>query len=127
MPTEAATARAAAPGEKRSGHHLHSAQSHRHGQTLSTRVLPSGNPIEHRLFSQIAKNWAGEPLTDLDKILHFIRTTQTESGLTARAYLIPDHYDTGVKLSDAEMRRLNLVPQEIPGRWKYTPYAPLRM
>ena len=78
------------------------------------------NPIEHRLFSQISNNWAGEPLTDLDKILQFIRTTKTESGLTVNAYLIPDKYDIGIKISDAEMRRLNIVPHDTLGRWNYT-------
>ena len=78
------------------------------------------NPIEHRLFSQISKNWAGEPLTDIDKILKFIRTTKTESGLTVNAYLIPENYDTGIKISDAAMRQLNLVPHELLGRWNYT-------
>ena len=78
------------------------------------------NPIEHRLFSQISKSWAGEPLTDIDKILNFIRTTQTESGLTVNAYLIPETYDTGIKISDAEMCQLNLVPHEMLGRWNYT-------
>ena len=84
------------------------------------------NPIEHRLFSQISKNWAGEPLTDIDKILKFIRTTKTESGLTVNAYLIPEKYDTGIKISDAEMRQLNLVPNEMLGVGTI-PYAPLRM
>ena len=78
------------------------------------------NPIEHRVFSQISKNWAGEPLTDIDKILRFISTTKTESGLTVSAYLIPENYDTGIKISDAEMRQLNLVPHEMLGRWNYT-------
>ena len=78
------------------------------------------NPIEHRLFSPISKNWAGEPLTDIDKILKFIRTTKTESGLTVNAYLIPENYDTGIKISDAEMRQLNLAPHEMLGRWNYT-------
>lgn len=78
------------------------------------------NPIEHRLFSQISKNWAGEPLTDIDKALQFIRTTKTKSGLVVNAYLLPDNYPTGIKISDAEMRRLNLVPHEVLGRWNYT-------
>ena len=78
------------------------------------------NPIEHRLFSQISRNWAGEPLTDIDKILKFIRTTKTESGLLVNAYLIPENYDTGIKISDAQMRQLNLVPHDILGRWNYT-------
>jgi hypothetical protein len=38
------------------------------------------NPIEHRLFSQISKNWAGEPLVTLETMLNFIRTTRTATG-----------------------------------------------
>jgi len=47
------------------------------------------NPIEHRLFSQISRNWAGEPLTGIHKAIHF---------------------------TDAEMRRLNLVLHDTLGR-----------
>jgi hypothetical protein len=94
------------------------------GLTVTISHYPPGaskwNPIEHRLFSQISKNWAGEPLTDIDKILNFIATTKTESGLTVSAYLLPDTYATGTKISDAEMRQLNLVPHEKLGRWNYT-------
>src|SRR5450631_1174951 len=105
--------------ESHSGHDLHSSRPHRHRQPLSTGRFRV-NPIEHRVFSQISKNWAGEPLTDIDKILKFIRTTKTESGLTVSAYLIPENYDTGIKISDTEMRQLNLVPHEMLGRWNYT-------
>jgi hypothetical protein len=94
------------------------------GLVVTVSHYPPGaskwNPIEHRLFSQISNNWAGEPLTDTDKILNFIRTTKTESGLTVSAYLMPENYDTGIKISDAEMRQLNLVPHEMLGRWNYT-------
>jgi len=45
------------------------------------------NPFERRLFSQIPKNWAVEPLTDYDKILGLIRKTTTVTGLKVRAYL----------------------------------------
>jgi len=94
------------------------------GLVVTVSHYPPGaskwNPIEHRLFSQISKNWAGEPLTDIDKILKFIRTTKTKSGLTVAAYLMPENYETGIKISDAEMRQLNLVPHEMLGRWNYT-------
>jgi hypothetical protein len=94
------------------------------GLTVTVSHYPPGaskwNPIEHRLFSQISRNWAGEPLTDIDKILYFIRTTKTQTGLTVNAYLIPENYDTGIKISDAEMRQLNLVPHDTLGRWNYT-------
>ncbi len=72
------------------------------------------------MFSEISKNWAGEPLTNIDKILYFIRTTKTETGLAVTAYPIPDQYATGIKISDAEMRQLNIVPHDILGRWNYT-------
>jgi hypothetical protein len=34
------------------------------------------NPIEHRLFSEISKNWAGCPLRSYETILNYIRTTR---------------------------------------------------
>ena len=45
------------------------------GLTLTVAHYPTGaskcNPIEHRLFSEISKNWAGEPLDSYQKILNF--------------------------------------------------------
>jgi hypothetical protein len=47
------------------------------GLTLTVARYPTGaskwNPIEHRLFSEISKNWAGEPLDSYQKIWNFIR------------------------------------------------------
>jgi len=37
------------------------------------------NPIEHRMFSFISKNWAAQPLRDYDTALNFIRATKTSS------------------------------------------------
>lgn len=92
--------------------------------TVTVSHYPPGaskwNPIEHRLFSQISRNWAGEPLTDLEKMLNFIRTTKTQTGLIVTAYLIPGQYATGIKISDSEMRQLKLVPHDTLGRWNYT-------
>src|SRR6059036_3483051 len=55
------------------------------------------NPIEHRLFSEISKNWAAEPLDSYEKMLKFIRTTNTRTGLVVTAYLDRKHYPTGLK------------------------------
>jgi hypothetical protein len=41
------------------------------------------NPIEHRLFSEVSRNWAGEPLDSYQKILNYARTTRTQTGLAA--------------------------------------------
>ena len=78
------------------------------------------NPIEHRLFCQISRNWAGEPLSDIEKALNFIRTTKTKSGLVVNAYLLDDNYQKGVRISDAEMLQLNIVKHDTLGRWNYT-------
>jgi hypothetical protein len=45
------------------------------------------NPIEHRLFSEVSRNWAGEPLDSYRKILNYARTTTTQSGLTMKPCL----------------------------------------
>ena len=94
------------------------------GLTVTVSHYPPGaskwNPIEHRLFSQISRNWAGEPLTDIDKALHFIRTTTTKPGLVVTAHLIADTYHKGIKITDAEMRRLHLLRHDTLGRWNYT-------
>ena len=45
-----------------------------HGLTIAIAHYPTGasNPTEHRLFSEISKNWAGEPLDSYQKILHLL-------------------------------------------------------
>jgi Rhodopirellula transposase DDE domain len=94
------------------------------GLTVTVSHYPPGtskwNPIEHRLFSEISKNWAGQPLTDMATMLNFIRTTKTDTGLTVSAYLIPENYDTGIRISDQQMRQLNLVKHDTLGLWNYS-------
>ncbi len=57
------------------------------------------NPVEHRLFSPISGNWAGQPLYNLETVLKFIRTTRTETGLCCRARLDTREYATGLKMT----------------------------
>ena len=92
--------------------------------TITVSHYPPGaskwNPIEHRLFSQISNNWAGEPLTSIEKILKFISTTKTEPGLVVKSYLIDELYETGIKVFDTEMAGINIATHETFGQWKYT-------
>jgi hypothetical protein len=78
------------------------------------------NPIEHRLFSEISKNWAGEPLDSYQKILNFIRTTSTQTGLAVSAYLDRRHYPTGAEPTPEQLRRLQLEPHDTLPMWNYT-------
>lgn len=94
------------------------------GLTLTVAHYPTGaskwNPIEHRLFSEISKNWAAEPLDSYQKILHFIRTTRTQTGLTVSASLDRAHYQTGVAPTPNQLDRLRLHHHHVLPQWNYT-------
>ena len=83
-----------------------------YGISVTVCHYPSGaskyNPIEHRAFSQISKNWAGQPLTDYETVVNYISTTATKTGLRVDAHLVRDDYPTGVKVSDKEMKDLSV-------------------
>ena len=64
------------------------------------------NPIEHRLFSEISKNWAGRPLDSYETVLNYLRTTTTSTGLKVTAYLVEKEYEKGMKITDAQMKEL---------------------
>jgi hypothetical protein len=78
------------------------------------------NPIEHRLFSEISKNWAGRPLESYETATHYIRTTRTCSGLRVRSRLHRKNYEPGERILDAEFKRLLLNPHKILPKWNYT-------
>jgi hypothetical protein len=95
-----------------------------HGLQVTVCHYPPGaskwNPIEHRLFSYISKNWAGEPLLSLEKMLNFIRTTKTATGLRVRATLMTGNYPKGIKPTTADMTKLPIQPHEVLPDWNYT-------
>ena len=70
------------------------------------------NPTEHRLFSEISKNWAGVPLDTVETILNYIRTTTAKTGLTMNAQLIPGECPTGISIPDEQMAALDLTCHE---------------
>jgi transposase len=93
---------------------------------LSIHVLhfPPGtskwNKVEHRLFSHIAMNWRGRPLTSLAVIVSLIAATTTRSGLRVRAEIDKGSYPLGVKVTDQQIAKINLEPHEFHGDWNYT-------
>lgn len=94
------------------------------GLSLTVCHYPTGcskwNPIEHRLFSQISINWAGQPLRTLETMLGLIRGTTTQTGLQVSAHLLEGLFETGKKVSDVVMKTLNLTRHAICPRWNYT-------
>jgi len=78
------------------------------------------NPIEHRLFGPISINWAGTPLRSLALLLACIRGTRTETGLRVKASLNRKQYKSKIKVSNQEMKALNLKRHKVCPNWNYT-------
>src|SRR5882724_7640645 len=89
-------------------------------QSLTTQPASKWNPIEHRLFSEISKHWAAEPLVSYEKMLGFIRNTSTKSGLVVTAYLDRNDYPTGLKPNPRLISSLALKPGKLLPQWNYT-------
>src|SRR5205823_9428003 len=94
------------------------------GLAISVCHFPPGtskwNKIEHRLFSQIAVNWRGRPLTRREVIGQLIGDTRTETGLQVRAELDDNCYPTGTKVTDEALAAVKLRRAKFHGEWNYT-------
>jgi hypothetical protein len=53
-------------------------------------------------------------------MLGYLRGTTTATGLTVRAALHAGLYQTGERVSDAELATLNLTPHAVCPTWNYT-------
>jgi len=86
--------------------------------------LPPGaskwNKIEHRLFSHISMNWRGRPLVSHEVVVKLIGATMTKTGLKVKAKLDKRKYPLKVKVTDEQMRSLNIAPHQFHGEWNYT-------
>lgn len=78
------------------------------------------NPVEHRLLSEITKNWAGKPLTSYETMLKFIRTTKTSTRLKVSAHFVRKHYKPGRKVTDEQMESISIIRHETFPNWNYT-------
>jgi len=102
---------------------LHTNLSKKYGLDVFVCHYPPGaskwNPIEHRLFSEISKNWAGVPLISYDTVLRYIRSTRTKTGLYVTAHLVKKHYAPKQKGSRKSTTNVSVViDREIP-QWNY--------
>ncbi len=95
-----------------------------HQLPVTVAHYPAGcskwNPIEHRLFSEISRNWSGCPLESFALILNYIASTTTRTGLVVTSRLNTKEYSTGIPISDEQMGTLNITPNEHIPKWNYT-------
>ncbi len=94
------------------------------GLSISVSHFPPGtskwNKIEHRMFSHITENWRGRPLISREVVVNLIANASTRAGLHIQAELDLNEYPTGIKVSDEQMKGLNLHPDDFHGTdWNY--------
>jgi|SRR5215471_2600381 len=94
------------------------------GLTITVCHFPPGtskwNKIEHRMFCHITENWRGRPLINHEVIVSLIANTTTKAGLRIKAALDAGPYPTGLKVTEEQMRTLNLHPADFHGEdWNY--------
>jgi len=94
------------------------------GLAIQVCHLPPGtskwNKIEHRLFSFISQNWRGQPLLTHATIVTLIANTRTSTGLKVRCELDIKRYPNYIKVTNAQMATIRLVPDAFHGDWNYT-------
>ena len=94
------------------------------GLVLHVHHYPPGtskwNKIEHRLFCHITQNWRGRPLTDRLAVVELIAATTTKAGLKVESALDTRTYEKGIKVSNAEMKTLDIKGDEFHPEWNYT-------
>jgi hypothetical protein len=94
------------------------------GLVIHVHHYPPGtskwNKIEHRLFCHITQNWRGRPLTDRLAVVELIGATTTKTGLKVESALDTRTYQKGIKVSNAEMKRLDITGDVFHPEWNYT-------
>ena len=54
------------------------------------------NPVEHRLFSEISRNWSGKPFIDIEHVLGYVNSTRNKS-LTVQGWFDTRRYETNAE------------------------------
>lgn len=92
--------------------------------TITVTHFPPGtskwNPIEHRMFSLISGNLAGEPLDSYETLLKHIRTTRSTTGFHCRASLDRHAYTPQARATDEEKAFVRLKRRRVRPDWNYS-------
>jgi hypothetical protein len=94
------------------------------GLVIKVRHYPPGtskwNKVEHRMFCHITQNWRSRPLADRAAVVELIAATTTKTGLRIESALDTKTYQKGIKVSDAEMKSLDIKGDAFHPEWNYT-------
>jgi hypothetical protein len=94
------------------------------GLTLHVHHYPPGtskwNKIEHRMFCHITQNWRGQPLESRMAVVELIGATITKTGLKVECALDERTYQKGIRITKAEMKRLDIEGDAFHPEWNYS-------
>jgi hypothetical protein len=94
------------------------------GLVITVTHFPPGaskwNPIDHRMFSLISGNWAGEPLTSYEVVLKCIRATRSSTGFRCRASLDRKQYEACHRVRPEDKAHVRLYRRKVLPQWNYT-------
>jgi len=99
----------------------------KHALTVTVCHYPPGaskwNPIEHRLFSEISKNWKGVPLKSFETVLNYLDSTKTKKQLKVKSKLVTKQYEKGKKVSKSDIKGLRLRKHGVMPKLNYTIFS----
>ncbi len=105
-------------------YHLWEALCQQCGLEVTVCHYPTGaskwNPIEHRLFSEISKNWSGVPLNSVETAVKYIRKTKTETGLRVTAALNQNEYPLKEQITDELQAQVRINRYQLFPKLNYT-------
>ncbi len=95
-----------------------------YGIDIQVCHYPSGaskwNPIEHKMFPHISKNWEGVPLRTYEIAMKYIESTTTLNGLSIKAFLNDKKYQGGTNFSKSEVENtIKLKRDDKLPQWNY--------
>jgi hypothetical protein len=106
-------------------YYLHTRLSSVYGIEIQVCHYPSGaskwNPIEHRMFPFISKNWEGVPLRSYEVAMNYIESTTTAQGLEIKAFLNHKEYHAGQTFDQSVVENcIKIKRDEILPQWNYS-------
>ena len=69
---------------------------------------------------ELTQNWRGRPLTDRLAVVELIGATTTKTGPKVESVIDTRSYQKGIKISKAEMKRLDIAGDQFHPEWNYT-------
>lgn len=77
------------------------------------------NPIERRFFPHVTRACAGVLFDTLETVVHLMRKTRTQTGLTVTVHVIKKLYETGRKVAHDFKEHLKIRFDRVLPKWNY--------